>query len=41
MEYLEFRSFDTFDKVDKVQNNTLVAIAAKVGKTRLIDNIIL
>ena len=41
MEYLEFRSFDTFEKVDKAQTNTLVAIAAKVGKTRLIDNIIL
>ena len=41
MEYLEFRNFDTFDKVDKAQKNTLVAIAAKVGKTRLIDNIIL
>ena len=41
MEYLEFRNFDTFEKVDKAHKNTLVAIAAKVGKTRLIDNIIL
>ena len=41
MEYLEFRNFDTFEKVDKAEKNTLVAIAAKVGKTRLIDNIIL
>ncbi|MBQ8886091.1 MAG: pantoate--beta-alanine ligase [Candidatus Gastranaerophilales bacterium] len=41
MEYLEFRNFETFEKVEKVQANTLVAIAAKVGKTRLIDNIIL
>ena len=41
MEYLEFRNFETFEKVEKVQSNTLVAIAAKVGKTRLIDNIIL
>ncbi len=41
MEYLEFRNFETFEKVEKAQANTLVAIAARVGKTRLIDNIIL
>lgn len=41
MEYLEFRNFETFEKVEKAEANTLVAIAARVGKTRLIDNIIL
>lgn len=41
MEYLEFRNFETFERVEKLEKNTLVAIAAKVGKTRLIDNIIL
>ena len=41
LEYIEFRNFETFAKVEKVSNNTLVAIAAKSGKTRLIDNIIL
>ena len=41
MEYLEFRNFETFEKVVEAKINTLVAIAAKVGKTRLIDNIIL
>ena len=41
LEYLEFRNFETFEKVTKVEKNTLVAIAAKSGKTRLIDNIIL
>ncbi len=41
MEYLEFRNFDTFEPVNNAEGNTLVAIAAKSGKTRLIDNIIL
>jgi len=41
MEYLEFRNFDTFEPVNNAEKNTLVAIAAKSGKTRLIDNIIL
>ena len=41
LEYLEFRDFETFEKIHTARKNTLVAIAAKVGKTRLIDNIIL
>lgn len=41
VEYIEFRDYDTFEKQSTVKNNTLVAIAAKVGKTRLIDNVIL
>ena len=41
LEYLEFRDFNTFEKVNKANKNTLVAIAAKAGKTRLIDNVIL
>lgn len=41
LEYIEFRDLETFEKVEKVSTNTLVAIAAKSGKTRLIDNIIL
>ena len=41
LDYLEFRDFKTLEKVDKVKEYTLVAIAAKSGKTRLIDNIIL
>ena len=41
LEYLEFRDFETFDKIQNVKKNTLIAIAAKVGKTRLIDNIII
>ena len=41
LEYLEFRDFETFKKIHTARKNTLVAIAAKSGKTRLIDNIIL
>ncbi len=41
LDYLEFRDFNTFEKVDKISKNTLTAIAVKIGKTRLIDNIIL
>ncbi len=41
LEYLEFRDFETFEKVTAVKHNTLAAVAAKSGKTRLIDNIIL
>lgn len=41
LEYLEFVDFDTFKKVECIENNTICAIAAKVGNVRLIDNIIL
>lgn len=41
LEYIEFRDFDTFEKVESVSKNTLIAIAAKSGNTRLIDNIII
>ncbi len=41
LEYIEFRNLETFEKAEIVSKNTLVAIAAKSGKTRLIDNIIL
>ena len=40
LEYLEFRDFNTFEQVKEIKSNTLVAIAVKSGKTRLIDNII-
>ena len=41
LEYIEFRDFETFDKIQTASKNTLVAIAARAGKTRLIDNILL
>lgn len=41
VDYIEFRDFNTFEKVSNAKKNTLVAIAAKSGNTRLIDNEIL
>ena len=38
LEYLEFRNADTFEEVQEINGTTLAAIAAKCGKTRLIDN---
>lgn len=41
LEYLVAYDYDNLVKVDKLKSNTLVAIAAKIGTVRLIDNIIL
>lgn len=38
LEYLEFRDFDTFEEIKEIKENTLIAIAVRCGKTRLIDN---
>jgi pantoate--beta-alanine ligase len=37
-EYLELRDPETLEPLETVQRSTLVAVAAKVGDTRLIDN---
>lgn len=41
LDYLEFVDPDTLDRVSEIQSTTLVAVAAFVGATRLIDNILL
>ena len=41
LDYLEIVDPDTLDQVDGVSHTALVALAAFVGKTRLIDNIVL
>ena len=41
LEYLNFIDYDKFEKIDTIKENTLIAICAKIGSTRLIDNIIL
>lgn len=40
-EYLELRSADDLSPVDRVNGSTLLAVAARVGRARLIDNTIL
>jgi pantoate--beta-alanine ligase len=40
-EYLELRSVATLAPVERVNGSTLLAVAARVGKARLIDNTIL
>lgn len=40
-EYLELRSADDLAPVERVNGSTLLAVAAKVGRARLIDNVVL
>lgn len=41
LDYLDFRDVTTLEAVDKATANTLLAMAVKIGTTRLIDNTIL
>jgi pantothenate synthetase len=41
LDYLEIVDPDTLDPVDSISSGALVAVAAFVGSTRLIDNILL
>ena len=40
IDYVEAVDFDTISITDKIKENTLVAMAVYIGKTRLIDNFI-
>ncbi len=40
-EYLELRSAEDLSPVESVNGSTLLAVAARVGRARLIDNKIL
>lgn len=40
IDYVEIVNADTMEPVDTIKGRTLIAVAAKVGETRLIDNII-
>lgn len=41
VEYISITDADSLEDVDQIQDRALLAIACKVGKTRLIDNVIL
>ena len=41
LDYVEIVDPDTLDPVEKTENTALVAVAAFVGSTRLIDNVVL
>ncbi|HEY6871607.1 MAG TPA: pantoate--beta-alanine ligase [Geobacteraceae bacterium] len=41
IDYAELRDMDTLEEVTQANDRTLVALAVKIGKTRLIDNCIL
>lgn len=41
VEYAEFRHMDTLEEVEQASDGTLLALAVRIGKTRLIDNMIL
>jgi pantoate--beta-alanine ligase len=41
LDYLEIVNPDTLDPVERISQKTLVAVAAYVGSTRLIDNVVL
>ena len=41
VQYLELADADTLEPVSRVDRPSLIAVAAKVGKTRLIDNMVL
>ena len=40
-DYLELRSADDLSPAERVNGSTLLALAAQVGRARLIDNVLL
>ena len=41
LEYIDIVDFDTFKKIDKIVCKSIIIIAVRVGKIRLIDNLII
>jgi pantoate--beta-alanine ligase len=41
IDYVEIYSFPALEEIDEVTGESIMAIAVKIGKTRLIDNVIL
>ncbi|GAH61873.1 unnamed protein product, partial [marine sediment metagenome] len=41
IDYVSVASAETLDELDRVNPPALVSLAVKIGKTRLIDNVVL
>jgi len=41
IDYIEIADGDTLETLDEIKDNTLIALAVRIGKTRLIDNIVI
>lgn len=41
IDYIEILDFETFDRIKVIQKQTLISMAVYIGKTRLIDNILI
>lgn len=41
IDYVSVADAETLDELDMVKSPTLVSLALKIGKTRLIDNVVL
>jgi pantoate--beta-alanine ligase len=40
MDYVQICDADTLQEVDRIEGDVVVALAAYLGKTRLIDNLV-
>jgi pantoate--beta-alanine ligase len=41
MQYVEIRDAETLSKIERVEKPTVIAVAARVGSVRLIDNMMI
>ena len=41
IDYVEILNSENLEKIDKIEKNVIIALAVFVGKTRLIDNILI
>ncbi len=41
IDYIEILDFETFQRLKVIQNKTLISMAVYIGKTRLIDNMVI
>jgi pantoate--beta-alanine ligase len=41
IQYVEIRDAETLEKIDRVERPAVIAIAARVGSVRLIDNMMI